>query len=166
MSDGKNADTNEILYRQVGPGGNPVFFNPDKSPPLNLQLFLPTKVDTDGLSLIDARFRSQVWAAFRPEKPGVRFHLAVLSVGNITKLGSDVGLGDFKLRSTPDSLDKEHGEPHAHCVATAINRKDYEADPTVKMMIKQWARDLTESIPLESILGPFDPPTEQDSYRP
>ena len=42
----------EVLYRQVSPGGNPVFFQADRDPPLNYTLFLPSRADLDGLSLI------------------------------------------------------------------------------------------------------------------
>jgi hypothetical protein len=61
-------DPSEMLYRQVGQGGNPIYYDPDRRPPLHSGLFIPAKKDTDGLSLIRSRFRSKVWSAYRVEK--------------------------------------------------------------------------------------------------
>ena len=42
----------EVLYRQIGDGGNPIFFDPNRESPVNSAIFLPARPDTDGLSLI------------------------------------------------------------------------------------------------------------------
>ncbi len=47
-----NIDKKEMLYRQIGPGGDPIYFNPDRNPPIHQSRFIPTSADTDGLSLI------------------------------------------------------------------------------------------------------------------
>ena len=75
------------------------------------------------------------------------------------------GLHEIRLEPTPDGLDQQHGPPWAHCVAREINRGDYDSDSWMKARIKEWARDLADRIENEQIVGPFDVPASDDSYR-
>ncbi|MFM8582837.1 MAG: hypothetical protein ACKOFW_15210 [Planctomycetaceae bacterium] len=153
----------EVLYRQVGPGGNPVFYEPGREPPLDYTLFLPSRADLDGLSLIRQAHRAPVWAAFRPEQPAVRFRLAIVSLTLLQAIDAETGLTAARYQATPDTLDAERGEPWGHAIAAHINRPAYERD---KSLLKSWARRVTCLIRHSSISGPFALPTVHDAYRP
>lgn len=156
----------EVLYRQVGTGGSPIFFDPDRSPPLFPAVFLPSRADVDGLSLIHSRFRSTVWSAFRVEQPEVRFRIVVLTREFLQEAATIAGIKDFDLRSTPDALDKRFGPPNAHCVASAINRRDYDQDREARKRIKSWTQRISNSLSAADVVGPFPIPESEDSYRP
>lgn len=159
-------DNTEVLYRQVGPAGNPIYYDPQRTPVVHQALFLPSNQDTDGLSLIRGRFRTDVWAAYRNEQPAVRFRLAVLQVPQMEQLASELGFESFDFGLSADGLDDEHGEPWAHCVALQINRADYDGCPEAKKRIKEWAMKTATRLTDQDIIGPFHEPTEQDPYRP
>ena len=159
--------SNELLLRQIGPGGNPIFFDSSKCPPVHPSVFRPTEKDADGLSLIRGRFRTDVWAAYRMEQPSVRFRLARLSVSRLSNVAVALGIPELSFPTSPDGLDRLHGEPWAHCVVSEINRTAYEADRETKKRIKEWALAVAQSIAIDDVVGPYDEPTEdQHPYRP
>lgn len=156
----------ETLYRQLSPAGDPIWFDPERQPPIYHAAFLPSSQDSDGLSLIRSRFRSEVWAAYRPEQPPTRFRLAHLFGGQLVDLAQRAELPNLHFAPSPDGLDNDHGEPWAHCVAVEINRDLYDRDRATKKRIKEWARAVAASLSVRQVSGPFNPPTEADSYRP
>ena len=159
---------NETLLRQIGPGGNPLYFDPDREPVVHAALFIPTSQDHDGLSLIRALFRSRPWAAYRTTKPDTRHRLAPLAEADLKHLAIEAGLPRLDFKPTPDDLDARHGEPWAHCVAVQINRVDYKdkSDTSKNEAIKNWAKAVAASLSLDHLEGPFDPPGANDPYRP
>ncbi len=159
-------ESGEMVYRQVGPGGNPVYFASGRKPPVHWSLFLPGRQDDDGLSLIRRRFRTPIWAAFRPDTPETRFRLICMDVALMQDVAQLAGLPEIGFEPTPDGLDQQHGPPWAHCAAREINRGEYDSNRQIKVRIKQWARDLADRIEHEQIIGPFDAPGSDDSYRP
>lgn len=159
-------ETSESMYRQVGPGGDPIYFDPSREPLVHHAIFLPTRNDGDGLSLIRSRFRSEIWSAFRKEKPSVRFRLARLQIQVLAQVAVECEITILSYLPTPDGLDSDHGEPWAHCVVTEINRTIYDSDQTAKRRIKEWALRVSDLITSAEILGPFDEPTANDPYRP
>lgn len=161
-----HVDPNETLYRQIGPGGNPIYFDPAQEPPVHSSAFLPSRSDKDGLSLIRSRLRTEVWSAYRAEKPDVRFRLAILRVSQLRQVATNTGMNGLTFERSPDGLDWIHGEPWAHCVALEINRNDYDAIPEVRRQIKQWALDVAKLLTTSNVVGPFDEPTSKDVYRP
>ena len=161
-----NVGPHEILYRQVGPKGNPIYYDPLRNPPIHPSVFLPSKEDTDGLSLIRKLFRSQKWAAYRKECPEVRFRIASLEEVRVIELAFAIGFIAFNFKPTEDALDTEYGEPWAHCVLIEINRPEYDSNPESKKKIKEWALAVANYLTDENIFGPFERPTEQDAYRP
>lgn len=159
-------EPNEELYRQVAPGvGTPVYFDPERNPPLYSQVFAPSSSDIDGLSLVRARLRSEEWAAYRPERDDVRYFLIILDQIMI-ECAAEAGFSEFPLLPSPDALDDQFGEPWAHCIAAAINRTAYNSDTEARKRIKGWAKKLEHAIGLERIVGPFAKPTDPDTYRP
>lgn len=156
----------EIMYRQIPPGGNPIYFDPSRQSPVHRALFLPSREDTDGLSLIRGTFRSPIWSAFREEKPQIRFLLARFQAARLNKAAYWVGPAGLDYHPIPDMLDQRHGEPWAHCVATEINRMAYDSDHAAKKRIKEWALQVEGLVTNQDIFGPFAQPTEADSYRP
>lgn len=161
-----NVDENETLYRQVGPGGNPIYFDPERTPVVHQSRFLPTSQDADGLSLIRSRFRTEVWSAYRKEQPAVRFRLAVLHAHSLQQLASESGFETLSYGLNADGLDEDHGQPWAHCVVLQINRADYDGDADAKKRIKKWAMRVATLLTQQDVIGPFDEPTSQDPYRP
>ena len=159
-------ESDETLYRQIGPSGQPIYFDPKRHPPVHRSLFMPSRADTDGLSLIRSRFRTRVWAAYRVEKPLVRFRLAQLQTSRLRTLAEDVGFPKFHAESTPDELDQQYGPPWAHCVVKEINRRDYDNDWQSKRMIKEWAMAVAGEITSDFVLGPYPVPTSEDPLRP
>ncbi len=159
-------DEKEVLFRQVKPGGDPIFFDPDRKPAVHRAVFLPSNDDADGLSIIRSKFRSPVWSAYRPEKPCVRFRLACLRIPDLLQVADDCGIQQLNYQTTPDVLDQRHGEPWAHSVIAEINRRDYNSDQDAKKRIKEWAFHLAESLANHDIIGPFDEPRDCDQYRP
>lgn len=155
-----------MVYRQVGPGGNPIYFDPNRSPVLYQSLFLPGRDDQDGLSLIRARYRSDIWSAFRPQNPAVRYRLARLIAGDAESIAKTVGIDDLHFDPTPDLLDEQHGEPWAHCVLREINRAIYDTDADAKDRIKEWALMMAKHVAESDVAGPFVAPTAADAYRP
>ena len=159
-------EPDEILFRQVAPhGGTPPLFQSGRQPPIHQNAFLPTRADADGLSLVRPRFRSVIWAAFRPEKQDVRYLLAPKSASVLRDLASSVQL-PIEFAPSADGLDEKHGEPFAHCVATSINRTEYDGSPEAKRKIKEWAAALAASLSEGDLRGPFPQPSEDDPYRP
>jgi hypothetical protein len=161
-------EAEENLLRQLSPDTNPLWFDPDRCPSVHHAAFIPSKRDHDGLSLIRARFRSRLWAAYRLNKPETRYRLAPRTVNLLIELAVEAGFPTLTLKPTEDDLDARHGEPWAHCVAMQINRRDYD-DRTNKRMracIKSWARLVATSLTADIIEGPFDPPTDSTPYRP
>lgn len=161
-----DVDGAEILYRQVGPGGTPIYYDPNRAPCLWTTLFLPTRGDTDGLSLIRSMFRSAVWCAVRTARPDVRYCLAPLVANKVSALATGVGLPSLTFLPTPDDLDERYGEPYAHCVIQQINVNDYNSGKEAKKRFKEWAQQVASSIQCGDILGPFEYPTEDQPYRP
>ena len=159
-------ESNEVLYRQIGPGGNPIYFDPTRNPPVHHSRFLPTSNDTDGLSLIRSRFRSEIWSAYRLEQPAARFRLAALQALRIQQLASDLGFQTLSFTSTADGLDAKFGEPWAHCVVVEINRADYDTDSVVKKQIKEWAMGMANLVTNQDVVGPLHELTDDDPYRP
>ena len=157
---------NELLYRQVPPGGNPIYFAPSQKRPVYRAVFYPTQKDTDGLSVIRSKFRSQVWSAYRIEQPHVRFRLACLPNQHLRRIAGDCGIQTLSYLPTPDELDNQHGVPWAHCVITEINRTDYDSDTTAKKRIKEWALGVADLLGETDVVGPFEKPGEHDHYRP
>lgn len=161
-----NVEHSEIVYRQIGPGGNPIYFDPTRRPPIHRSLFIPNAEDTDGLSLIRSRFRAEIWCAHRMERPAIRFRLAVLTVAGLVTEGRASDISDLRFEATEDSLDAQNGEPWAHCIAVTINRTDYDRDEQVRKRIKEWAKRLQDSLTASEVLGPFSSPDSGHSYRP
>lgn len=159
-------DEGEIAFRQIPPGGSPVFYCDGRVPPVHRSLFLPSARDHDGLSMCRNRFRAITWCAFRVEKSETRFQLARVTIGQLNRACHEVGIADARLQATPDELDRQHGEPWAHFVVGAINRLEYETSEIAKKAIKEWALQMAEWIGESEILGPFRIPNEDDSYRP
>lgn len=161
-------EADETLYRQIGPGGNPIWFDPDRMPPVFHVAFIPSNDDHDGLSLIRARFRSRPWAAHRLKNPNTQYRLAQLVAQHLSNLAVEAGLTPLEFRPTEDELDAQYGEPWAHCVVVQINRRDYDdkTKPQVKAAIKSWAQQVAGSLALGNIEGPFNPPTDADPHRP
>lgn len=159
-------DDNAILYRQVGKGGDPIYFDPTRSPVVHQSLFLPSKNDSDGLSLIQSKYRSKIWAAHRPENSNGQFRLACLQCGNLRQMGLNAGFEKLTLVPCPDALDLVNGSPYAHCVIEEINRVKYDTDQAEKIKIKEWSLQVANSLSDYDILGPFQAPTDQDAYRP
>lgn len=159
-------EDDEVLLRQVGEGGNPIYFDPNRKPPVVHALFLPTTADTDGLSMIRKKWRTEVWAAYRKERPQMRFRLAPVEVKQLREYARQAKIASFKIGSTPDVLDEEFGPPYAHCVLVSINRTDYETDPAAKRKIKEWARLVANGLQPLHILGPYEAPSSSDPYRP
>lgn len=156
----------ETLLRQIHPGGNPIFFDPMQNPPIHHSVFRPTDRDTDGLSLIRQRFRTDIWAAYRLEQPAIRFRLARLSVAKLSELAEQLGLGSLSFPHSPDGLDNLHGQPWAHCVLSEINRNAYDSTFSAKVAIKEWMLAVAKSIAIEAVIGPFEEPNDTHPYRP
>lgn len=156
----------EVVCRQAGPGGTPIYFDPNRSPPLHHTLFLPGPHDTDGLSVVRAQYRTDRWAACRVERPDVRYNLVRLKVADLQAAASQHGMEPFPATPTPDTLDLQFGEPWAHAVLSQINRTEYDGDAIRKKQIKSWAKAVADQVELHAIVGPFDPPDEETPYRP
>lgn len=156
----------ELLYRQIGPRGNPIYFDPARTPPVHQSRFLPANNDTDGLSFIRSRLRTEIWSAFRLENPEVRFRLAIVKSSRMQLLPSDSGFQGLSFRSTADSLDARFGAPWAHCVVPEINRASYDNDLEAKRRIKDWAMGMANLVSNRDVIGPFQEPTDADRYRP
>lgn len=161
-----HVDASEVLYRQIGPGGDPIYFDPARNPPVHQSRFLPTSKDSDGLSLVRSSFRTAVWAAHRREQPAVRFRLAELQAARLRELALELGFEVLTYGSTSDRLDDEFGEPWAHCVIVEINRVDYDNNSDSKRRIKDWAMGVVKLISDQNVIGPFQEPTDRDPYRP
>jgi hypothetical protein len=156
----------EILYRQVSPNANPIYFDPHRAPPIHRNLFLPAPNDNDGLSLIRSRFRTEIWSAYRPQQPDTRYRLACVKQSVLVEVACGKGFASLDFKPTPDVLDEQHGEPWAHCVIREINRTDYDNSIDRKKAIKEWALAVANGIASDAVIGPFQPPTPTDRYRP
>lgn len=161
-----NVDANEILFRQIGPGGTPIYFDPTRTPVVHQSSFLPTSGDRDGLSLIRSRFRTDIWSAYRLEKPTVRFRLATLQANHLQRLALDLGFHKMSYVASADSLDSKFGEPWAHCVVMEINRVDCDKDLDAKKRIKEWAMGVANLITNQDVVGPFQEPCDNHPHRP
>lgn len=158
-------DSTETLYRQVPPGGNPIYFDPNGGP-LARTLFLPSRADRDGLSLIRSRFRSRVWAAYRPQRPTTQYRLASVVAATLADCALEADLGDLHVDPSPDALDERFGEPWAHCVVREVNRPDYEDNADRKAQIKEWALAVAKTIPPDQVSPAYGVPSNDDPYRP
>lgn len=116
--------------------------------------------------MIRRRFRSEIWAAFRDEQPDVRFRLVVLKSCTMVEIARETGFDDLTYSPSPDRLDTNHGEPWAHCSLREVNRSDYDSNQTLKRRIKEWAMRASLQVTMQDVIGPFDKPTPNDSYRP
>lgn len=161
-----HVDANEILYRQIGPGGNPIYFDPTRTPAIHQSRFLPTSRDADGLSLIRSRFRTEIWSAYRVEQPTVRFRLAILRSIRLQQLAEKLGIQAMTYAPSADSLDDKFGEPWAHCVIVEINRNEYDNNSDTKKLIKEWALGVANLVTKADVIGPFLEPTDLNPYRP
>lgn len=159
-------DDAEVLYRQIKPGCNPLFYDPAKNPPVHPSLFRPTRADVDGLSMIRSLFRSDIWSAHRPNQPAVRYQLARLQAEALRRIATDKGFPVLGFTSNSDDFDVQHGEPWAHCVVNEINHNDYATLGPSKARIREWAERVAESLATHDVIGPFATPTSADSYRP
>ena len=165
-------DNTETIVRQVKEGGGqPLFFDESRypKPVLDRCLFRPSPQDDDGLSTIRLQFRSEVWAAFRPQAPDQRFRLARLLPAKLIECGRAAGFEWLTLNPSPDDLDEQHGVPWAHCVVTEINARDYnnKSDPELKKRILTWAESVSKQVSREDVSGPYDHPVPgRDAYRP
>lgn len=155
-----------LFYRQIKPNANPLFYDPLKRPPVFFTLFLPTRQDIDGLSLIDATRRTPIWAAYRLQLPGVRFRLAEITYGAFQEKASEFNIGLLSFVESPDLIDNEKGVPWAHCTIKNIDITTYDSDPSFKKKVKEWARAVAFEITQAQIKGPFESPTCFDQYRP
>jgi|GEM_PF-626927 len=156
----------ELLYRQVGPGGNPLFFDESRASVLHQSLFTPTDNDSDGLSLIRSIYRSEVWAAHRIENPSAQFRLARSIADDLIRIATSVGFSALNFDISPDGLDNLHGEPFAHCTIREINRTDYNASHTQKKRIKEWAFAVVSRLTKSDISAHYSIPMTSDAYRP
>jgi len=159
-------DENELLFRQVSPGGDPIYFDETRKPPVFHVVFLPGREDHDGLSMIRNKFRTEIWSAYRLERTTVRYRLACLNVSELNRMSNERGTSDLTYNPSPDGLDNQHGEPWAHCCIAEINKTIYDSDQDAKKRIKEWARHVSDWLSRDSIIGPFREPTEADPYRP
>ena len=156
----------ETLYRQIPPGGDPLFIDPSAYPCVHPSRFHPTKMDTDGLSLIRARFRSREWAAQREQQPEKQFKIVPVNARASEQIAAELELNDYSFLATADVLDDKHGEPWAHCVATDINNANFQKGTPTRPQIKEWAIAVAKQIKYEEIMGPFPRPTCDSTYRP
>jgi hypothetical protein len=156
----------EILFRQAHPKGDPLYIDPSRTELVHFNLFLPSKADHDGLSLIRPKFRALKWAAYRTEKPSVRYLVVRLVSKELEKVGDAVGLATLTYRPAPDALDDQRGHPWGHCLVVQINRNEYENDGILRGRIKEWARQVASTILAGDVLGPFELPTDDEPYRP
>jgi len=155
----------EMLYRQI-PHGHEYFFNSEANPCVHPSSFHPSPKDDDGLSLIRSKFRGDEWAAHRAETPLKEFKIARINAGKALECGLAVNLADFSFLSSPDSLDEHFGAPWAHCLATKINKPDFQKGTKTRELIKQWAWQIAESIEIADVLGPYPKPPGEINYRP
>jgi hypothetical protein len=165
-------EANEIVVRQIKEGGGqPLFFDATQaSPPVvHRSLFLPSPKDVDGLSMIRLRYRGEAWAAYRSETPDQRYRLARLLPSSLIECARAAGIEWLHFNPAPDDLDREHGQPWAHCNVQEINRRDYDnkSDPAAKMRIMTWADKVSKLVALADVSNPYPAPGPQaDSYRP
>ena len=159
-------EPDEVMYRQVGSGGNPIYYDPNRPVPLFQAVFLPGRKDSDGLSLLRSQFRSRVWSAHRTESPDKQYRLACFRAEDAIRIAGQHGIDAFSFRVSPDELDQRNGEPWAHSVAEQINRTSYDNDRAAQICIKEWALAMANHVVQENIIGPFPKPTDADPYRP
>lgn len=62
-------DSGEFIYRQVGEGGNPIYYDPNRSPPLYFALFLPGPNDLTACRLFALAFAPQSGRRFAEKRP-------------------------------------------------------------------------------------------------
>ena len=153
------------VYRQLIKGGNPIWVSPTRNPPVDSVAFIPTKEDTDGLSLIDFNTRSEVWAAHRVESPDIQRYVVLIEVSMIEEVARECLLS-HEMKCDPDELDKNFGEPFSHWLAVRINRREYDGKNDVKKNIKSWAKTLASRISKESISKLQPLPSYTNRYRP
>jgi hypothetical protein len=165
-------EATEVVVRQIREGGGqPLFFDATRATPpvVHRSLFFPSPKDADGLSLIRLRFRAEAWAAFRSETPDQRYRLARLFPSALIDCARDAGIEWLHFHPSPDDLDREHGQPWAHCDVQEINRRDYDnkADPDAKKRIMTWADKVSALITAADVSDPYPAPDQEtDRYRP
>ncbi len=157
----------EPLYRQVLPNaGTPLYLDRSLAPPVHHALFRPTKNDVDGLSLLRSKYRSQVWCGQRPGQLGNCYCLINLQSNELSRIAEACGLGPITFTVSPDDFDRRFREPYAHCVAKEINHTEYISNDAAKKRMKNWAIEVSRSITIDCVIGPFHQLTAEDSYRP
>lgn len=165
-------DGAEIVARQIKVGGGqPLYFDTARATPpfVHRALFLPSRNDTSGLSLIRLRHRSEVWAAFRSETPDQRYRLTRLLASALFDIAREAGIEWLHFDPSADDLDRRHGHPWAHCNVREINRADYDnaSDPDAKRRILTWAEKVSRFVTLADVSDPLPPPDPaHDRYRP
>lgn len=107
------------VYRQLITGGQPLWYDTTKTPPVSSAAFIPSSQDTDGLSLIDCSSRSKVWAAHRVEAPTTTTYVAELEVSDIEKIATEAKLV-HELSCDPDRLDTLFGLPISHWICWSV----------------------------------------------
>lgn len=135
MSDGSEpiAD-DEILYRRIPASSG--FYDPDVDSSPSPLAFRPTQLDTTGLSLSRAKYKTLEQAGQGRE--GKQYYVAVLRAGELRRLGMEI---------VPRPLDDDLG----HCEIadlTFANRKS--------MPFAEWQALLAEQLCLR-VEGPFPP---------
>ena len=165
-------DGAELVARQIREGGGePLYFDTARAAPpfVHRSLFLPSRNDASGLSLIRLRHRSEVWAALRSETPQHRYRLTRLLASALIEMAREAGIEWLNFDPSADDLDRQHGHPWAHCNVREISRTDYDnsADPDAKRRILTWAEKVSRFITLADVSAPFPPPDPaHDRYRP
>lgn len=133
MSDGSEpiAD-HEILYRRIPAASG--FYDPHVDPNPSPLAFRPTQLDTAGLSLSRAKYKTLEQAGQGRE--GKQYYVAILRAGELRRLGMEI---------VPRPLDDDPG----HCEIadlTFANRKS--------MPFAEWQALLAEQLCLR-VEGPF-----------
>jgi hypothetical protein len=147
VSDGE-IHSDEVLYRRLSPNSNPARFDSNQQPRVHQADFLPGPMDTDGLSVIRAKFREAHMAAFSQAFPDKRYLLAELCASDLLKLG-------LTIKCLPDELDQQSEGTPAHAVLVELNTSEYKGQG--KVAIKQLAMTISQKY-VHRIIGPFDPP--------
>ena len=135
-------DPDELLYRRISLKANPPQISSNDRAVLQAA-FLPHKLrDTDGLTVIRAKYRNAKEVACPPKSSHRDYVVAVVRAGDLMELG-------LTLEVTPDEIDIDLGGTPAHVSIREMNADAYRDDN-----VYSWARQIAEHHVLE-ILGPF-----------
>ena len=156
----------EVIFRQIGPGGTPIYFDPNRSPPLHFAP-LPARVKRFGRTVADSISFSH------GNLVGISRGSSGRSLSPCTRCCRESRRNSPRQRhrsvevstQVPMRLDVQNGSPWAHCVAREINRTQYDADNVAKRRMKEWALAMADHIQPAEIIGPFQRPTQADPYR-